>query len=106
MKRSVITGTGSYIPTELRKNMDFSDQEFYGEDGLLIAGTQTLLTKFRTITRIEKSRYVPPYQKTSDFASIAGARAIEDSRIDRELLDLIIVAHVFVDLTSVSAQTD
>ena len=32
MGRSVITGTGSYIPEIIKKNSDFANQKFFSED--------------------------------------------------------------------------
>jgi 3-oxoacyl-[acyl-carrier-protein] synthase III len=107
MHRSVITGTGSYIPTELKKNADFLNQDFYSEDGLLITtDKQTLIDKFKKITGIEERRYIPPELNTSDIAAIAGLKAIEDSQIPPETLDLIIVAHNFGDVSHATIQSD
>src|SRR6476469_9078478 len=81
MKRSVISGTGSYIPTVLKENADFMEQDFYAEDGVLINTKKvTLIEKFKKITGIEERRYVPAELNTSDIAAMAAAKAIEDSR--------------------------
>ncbi len=107
MKRSVITGTGSYIPTELKTNTGFLQQEFYGEDGVLITTDQkVLIEKFKRITGIEERRYVPVDLKTSDIAAIAAQRALNDCQVDLETLDLIIVAHNFGDVFHNSIQAD
>ena len=107
MKRSVITGTGSYIPTELKKNSDFLHQDFYAEDGLLITTQKDILIeKFKKITGIEERRYLTSELNTSDIAAIAANKAIEDSQIHPETLDLIIVAHNFGDISHNRIQAD
>jgi 3-oxoacyl-[acyl-carrier-protein] synthase III len=107
MKRSVITGTGSYVPTELKRNADFEQQDFYAEDGLLITTKkEVLIDKFKKITGIEERRYVSATLNTSDIAAISGEKAIKDSKIDAETLDLIIVAHNFGDVSHSSIQAD
>lgn len=100
MPRSVITGTGSYIPTVIKKNSDFLGQEFYGEDGNLIPQTSRIIEKFEKITGIAERRYVTDNLTTSQIAAFAGKLAVEDSGIDAESLDLIIVAHNFGDVKS------
>jgi 3-oxoacyl-[acyl-carrier-protein] synthase-3 len=107
MKRSVITGTGSYIPTELKRNSDFLNQEFYAEDGLLITTQKAvLIEKFKKITGIEERRYLSAELNTSDIAGIAANKAIEDAQIHLETLDLIIVAHNFGDVSHNRVQAD
>ena len=39
--RTVITGTGSYIPPHIKTNKDFAAQEFYGEDHVKITTTSS-----------------------------------------------------------------
>jgi 3-oxoacyl-[acyl-carrier-protein] synthase III len=107
MKRSLITGTGCYIPQSIKKNSDFLGKEFYAEDGTRIeTKSEVLIEKFRKITGIEERRYASPTVNTSDLAATAGALAITDSKIDPESLDLIIVAHNFGDVCSNSIQAD
>jgi 3-oxoacyl-[acyl-carrier-protein] synthase III len=107
MKRSVITGTGSFLPTLVKKNADFAEQTFYTEDRLLINGKkEAIIEKFQKITGIEERRYTTADLAASDLAAIAGNLAINDSKIDRETLDLIIVAHNFGDISSNGIQSD
>lgn len=106
MLRSVITGTGSYIPTVIKKNSDFISQEFYAEDNSLIPQTSKIIDKFEKITGISERRYVTSDLRTSDIAAIAARLALEDSNIDPERLDLIIVAHNFGDVTDARLQID
>lgn len=106
MLRSVITGTGSYIPTVVKKNSDFINQEFYAEDSSLLPQTARIIEKFEKITGIAERRYVSEDLCTSDIGALAASLAIEDSHIDPETLDLIIVAHNFGDVRNHSMQID
>ena len=106
MLRAVITGTGSYIPTVIKKNSDFINQEFYAEDNNLIPQTPRIIDKFEKITGIAERRYVSDNLRTSDIAALAGRLAIEDSKIDPESLDMIIVAHNFGDVIDSRMQID
>jgi len=99
MKRTLITGSGCYIPEVIKRNTDFLDQPFYGEDGQLIKTEPAIIVdKFQKITGIAERRYLASHQNTSDIAAAAGARAIEGSQLDPESLDLLIVAHNFGDV--------
>src|SRR5437763_11964650 len=107
MSRTVITGTGSYIPTEIKTNTHFVKQSFYTEDSQLIEiKPETIIEKFRKITGITERRYVKESLNTSDIAAIAAKKAIEDSGIDAETLDMIIVAQNFGDVDACSIQSD
>jgi len=107
MKRAVITGTGGYIPPDIIRNTDFLQQEFYAEDGELIPTVKSvLIDKFKKITGIEERRYLAPELSTSDMATFAASKAIEDSSIDAETLDMIIVAHNFGDVPHTHFQAD
>jgi len=74
-----IIGLGSYIPekvvtnTDLEKFLDTSDEWI------------------RTRTGIVERRYAKESEATSDLATIAAKRAIEDAKISPEDIDLIIV---------------
>ncbi|HKH62141.1 MAG TPA: 3-oxoacyl-ACP synthase III family protein [Flavitalea sp.] len=106
MARTVIIGTGSYIPTVIKKNSDFLKQAFYAEDNTLIPQTQRIIEKFEKITGIAERRYISDDLRTSDIGTLAGKLAIEDSGIDPETLDLIIVAHNFGDVRGTAMQID
>jgi len=104
---SIITGTGSYIPTEIVTNEDFSSNKFYD-----LAGTpvelphEEIAEKFIAITGILERRYASEDLLTSDIGAIAAERAIEDAGIDKEEIDQIIVAHNFGDVRKGTIQTD
>ncbi|MEW7280651.1 3-oxoacyl-ACP synthase III family protein [Aquimarina sp. 2201CG1-2-11] len=102
-----ITGTGSYIPTDIEKNEDFINHSFFTDNGSLIEqDTTTVIEKFKKITGIEERRYAPLEHNTSDIAFYAAEKAIFDSKIDAETLDYIIVAHNFGDVRKNSSQGD
>ena len=107
MFQSVITGTGSYIPAIVQSNEDFANHTFYNDnDQPLNAPPGEIVEKFRQITGISERRYIPDDLNTSDIASIAARRALEDSGIDPETLDQVIVAHNFGNVLKQSIQTD
>lgn len=105
--RTVITGTGSYIPDVIRKNEDFTHQSFYADDNKKIeTPAAEIVEKFREITGIEERRYAPDNITASEMAIVAAQRAIEDSGIDPEQLDQIILAHNFGNVLKDTNQTD
>lgn len=104
---SVIIGTGSYIPTRCIKNKDFLSNEFYDADGKkLEKENQEIIEKFFEITTIAERRYVTENLVTSDIAYYAAVEAINTSKIDKEEIDYIIVAHNFGDVKSNNRRTD
>lgn len=102
-----ITGTGSCIPDIIVPNEDFTQNTFYSPKGEKIEQDplQTI-RKFEEITGIRERRYATPEQQTSDLATIAAQRAIEDSGVDPETLDGIIVAHNFGNIPYGKIQSD
>jgi 3-oxoacyl-[acyl-carrier-protein] synthase-3 len=107
MFRSVITGTGSYIPATVQSNADFANHNFYEENSQPFAAPPgQIVEKFRQITGIVERRYIPDELNTSDIAVIAARIAIKDSGIDPETLDQIIVAHNFGNVVKRTIQTD
>jgi len=102
-----ITGSGSYIPTEIVTNKDFTKHVFLNDDGSPFPLPNEVITeKFYDITGIEERRYVTDDLQTSDIATIAAQRAIEDAGIDPETLDYIIFAHNFGNVKKGAIQTD
>lgn len=105
--RSVITGTGSYLPDRKVSNEDFLQQEFYEASGQKVSkSNQYIIDKFFEITTIQERRYVNEEQVTSDIAFLASKEAIKNAKIDPETLDYIIVAHNFGDVGHNSNRSD
>ena len=102
-----ITGSGSYIPTEVVSNIDFAQHTFLNDDGTPFPhSNEVVAQKFLEITGIQERRYVTDNLCTSDIAVIAAEKAIEDAKIDRETLDYIILAHNFGDVKKGAIQSD
>lgn len=107
MARTIITGTGSYIPTEVVSNTDFAEHNFYAEDSSRITSSSTdIVRKFQQITGITERRYATTDLNTSDLGTLAARLAITDSGVDPETLDQIIVAHNFGNVVKNTIQTD
>ena len=93
---SLITGTGSYVPSKVVKNDDFLNYDFLESTGEKIdKENREIVDKFEEITTISERRYAENHQLTSDLALIAAEQAIESAGIDREELDYVILAHNF-----------
>ena len=102
-----ITGTGSYIPSLIKKNSDFRGHSFYTIEGNVIdTPTDIIVEKFKGITGISERRYAKKHLKTSDLGAEAAEKAILDAKIDRESLDYIICAHNFGDVKYNAIQSD
>lgn len=102
-----ITGSGSYIPTEIVTNTDFAKHVFLNDDGTPFPQPNSIIAeKFKDITGIEERRYVTDDLTTSEIATIAAKKAIENAKIDPETLDYIIFAHNFGDVKKGAIQTD
>jgi len=103
---SVITGTGSYIPTECIRNENFLTKEFYENDKKIEKPNQEIIDKFLEITTIAERRHVTDNLVTSDIAYFAAVEAIKSSGINQEELDYVIFAHNFGDVKSDNRRTD
>jgi 3-oxoacyl-[acyl-carrier-protein] synthase-3 len=104
---SIITGTGSYIPTKVVKNEKFLENKFFNSAGERIAKkNEDIIDKFLQITEIEERRYVDDKYVASDIAYFAALDALDSSNIDKETLDYIIVAHNFGDVKKSNPKTD
>lgn len=104
---SVITGTGSYIPTNKVANSDFLTRKFFESTGELInRSNEVIISKFQQITGINERRYVEDQYVNSDLAFFAAEKALADSGIDKEQLDYIILAHNFGDVRFGSTRVD
>tara|TARA_R110002124_G_scaffold131910_1_gene294305 strand:- start:31605 stop:32690 length:1086 start_codon:yes stop_codon:yes gene_type:complete len=103
----IITGTGSYIPSGIARNDQFENHNFYTEDGSRFNHeNEVIIEKFKAITGIAERRYIQGNLTTSDIASYAAEKAIEDAGIDKEELDYIIVAHNYGDVKYGAQQSD
>ena len=99
MKKSIITGTGSHIPSVKVPNRQFLENDFYSADGTkLTKPTADIVDKLQEITCIRERRYVTANLTVSDISFMAAEPALDG--IDRESLDYIIVAQNFGDLRS------
>jgi 3-oxoacyl-[acyl-carrier-protein] synthase-3 len=105
MFRSIITGTGSYIPPFIQTNKDFTKQVFYSKGHALTTAPEEIVSKFRQITGIEERRYTTENLNASDIGAIAAKNALADSGVNPEDIDQIIVAHNFGDVLKNTIQT-
>ena len=88
MTNSIITGTGSYIPTLKVPNRHFLNNDFYDDNGKKLERSNSdIIKKFKEITCINERRYVIDSLNTSDIAYESAKSALEG--IDRESLDYI-----------------
>ena len=105
MVNSIITATGSYIPSAVIPNTHFLENEFYDAEGnKLERPNPEIIAKLNEITGINERRYVTDELTTSDIATIAAQKALEGE--DRESLDYIIVGQNLGDLKAENNRTD
>ena len=106
MIRSVITGSGCYIPPFVQTNQDFEQHAFFTEGGIpLKVEPSEVVQKFKKITGIEERRYTTDDLNASNIGFEAAKKAIADSGVDPETLDQIIVAHNFGNIIKDTIQT-
>lgn len=107
MKSSIITGTGSFIPSVRKENEKFNNHVFLNTDGTVINNPNPIIIeKFKAITGIEERRYTKDEYKSSDLGYFAAKKAIEDANVNPEELDYIIFAHNFGDVKKDAIQSD
>jgi len=107
MLTTKITGTGSYIPTIVKKNENFLTQTFYNEKKEVFPNSnEIIIKKFKAITGIDERRYLEKGLLSSDIATIAAQKAIDDASINSEDIDYIIVGQNFGDLKQGTNQSD
>src|SRR5687768_13462018 len=107
MFRSVITGTGSYIPPFIQSNKDFTSHVFYtDEQQPMNTAPAEIVEKFKQITGIEERRYTTDDLTASGIGSLAASKALADSGVDPEQIDQLIVAHNFGNVLKNTIQTD
>jgi 3-oxoacyl-[acyl-carrier-protein] synthase-3 len=106
-RRTVITGTGCYLPPRVIDNEAFALTPFRDAEGAPIdAPPGAVVEKFEQITGIAERRYVDDALVASDIAALAAERAITSAGIDPETLDYVIVAHNFGDVRAANRRSD
>lgn len=106
-RRTVIAGTGSYIPERRIPNQEFLENRFFDPAGRPFEQpTAEIVEKFQQITGIAERRYVTDDLVTSDIAALAAEEAFASSGIDPESLDYLIVAHNFGDVSAANRRSD
>ncbi len=108
MRRSVIIGTGRYIPERRVRNADFGRRRFFKDyDEPVDPGENpTIIAKFEEITEISERRIADDDQVASDLGTRAAEKALIMAGIDRESLDYIIFAHNFGDVLADNQRCD
>jgi len=105
--RTVITGTGSFIPGRIIPNSEFLKTTFLERNGTPFEkSNEETVQKFKEITGIEERRYADDNTLASDMGAQASEKALEMSGLDREQLDYIIVAHNFGDVRADNRRVD
>ena len=105
--RTIITGTGSFIPANKKVNSEFAIHDFYDDRQQRIPNAALdIIKKFEQITGIYERRYADPDMKASDMAAVAASAAILDAGVDPETIDQIIVAHNFGNVSKHTIQSD
>ena len=107
-RRSVLTGSGSCIPERTVSNREFLEHAFFLDDGRSLdpADNAGVIARFRDITLIDERRYAEDDQTASDLGTVAARAALEDSGLDPETLDYLIVAHNFGDVRAERPRLD
>lgn len=105
MANSILTGTGSYVPTVKIPNKYFLDHDFLDKDGIKINKTNDdIIRKFQEITCIKERRYASDELTTSDIAFQSAKQALEG--VDKESLDYIIIGQNVGDVTTDNLRSD
>ncbi|MDP4149536.1 MAG: ketoacyl-ACP synthase III [Bacteroidota bacterium] len=105
--RTVIIGTGSFIPANVKTNRDFTTHDFYDDNQAPVpGGPENIVKKFEMVTGISERRYADADMNASDMAIAAAGKAIADAQIDPETLDQIILAQNFGDVKKHTIQSD
>lgn len=106
--RTIIQGTGSYLPERVVENRSFIDNPFHLDHGQPIdrAENERVIEKFREITGIAERRWVTDDLVASDLGTIAAEAALADAGVDPETLDYIVAAHNFGDVAASNPRHD
>jgi 3-oxoacyl-[acyl-carrier-protein] synthase-3 len=104
---SVITGTGSFIPSRKVSNSDFMNHTFLDANGTPFdKNNKEIIEKFAEITGIRERRYASDDMLASDMATEAAIEALDSAGLSAEKLDHIIVAHNFGDVSPQNNDVD
>lgn len=104
---SRIIGSGSVLPSVTKTNSAFWGNTFFNTDHEQMTKTNEAITaKFEEVAGIVERRVAEKGVNASDLGAQAAQLAIEDSKIDPETLDYIIVAHNFGDVNHGTIQSD
>ncbi len=104
MHRSIITGSGCYIPSHVISNQQFSGKRFFSNEHKPLPEPENIVRKFELITGIRERRYVSNDLQAAEIGYLAARQAIEKSGTSQEEIDQIIVAHNFGNLQPGSTQ--
>jgi len=106
-RRTIITGTGCYIPEQRVPNSDFLDRTFLNANGEPFdKSNKEIVAKFAEITGIKERRYAKDNVMASDMGAEAGQKALQAAGLDPNELDYIIVAHNFGDIRPDNRRVD
>lgn len=94
LKKTIITGTGSYLPERIVTNFDFEQKD--------IGTTDAWITER---TGIKQRHFIDENQNTSDMAYHAAQKAIDDAGLKPHDIDLIICATITPDFVFPSVAT-
>jgi 3-oxoacyl-[acyl-carrier-protein] synthase-3 len=104
---TVITGTGSYLPSLRVPNEVFTGSRFVDRQGATLADpAPAVVEKFQRITGIGERRYVEEGLVASDIGTLAAERALHAAGIDAETLDYLVVAHNFGDVAAANRRSE
>jgi 3-oxoacyl-[acyl-carrier-protein] synthase-3 len=105
---SVITATGSCIPSHRVVNEDFLEHHLFEDYGKPFDCKENpkIISKLREITGIVERHYADDDVVASDLALAAAKKALEGGGIDGETLDYLIVAHNFGDVRASNRRSD
>jgi 3-oxoacyl-[acyl-carrier-protein] synthase III len=107
MKQTIITGSGSYIPSVIKVNNDFTNSVFYSETNEpLTTPPAEVVQKFKQITGIAERRYADDSMNASDLGALSAEQAIINSGVNKEEIDLLITAQNFGNVYKHTIQSD